>query len=245
MSKRNVEEYQMTSIRTSVLAIIGVAFLATVLSAQDFSKYREFQFGASLPVVAKQVRMKPAEAKTTHRRPAMIQELEWQALYLDSKQPPDSVRNILFSFYNNELFRLVVTYDREHTAGLLAEDIIEALSAKYGIAAKPVAELILSSTYFPNEGERIITERSEKVIARWEDEQYSYNLIQPYLTAQFGLVIYAKRLDALARAAIVEAVRLDKQEAPQRESERQKNKDAADRAKQAEARRANKGPFRP
>jgi len=175
----------------------------------------------------------------------LIQELEWQALYLDPKQSADSVRNLLFSFYNGELFRLVVTYDRDHTEGMMAEDFIEAMSAKYGVATKPVAELILSSTYLQNDGEKIITERSEKVIARWEDAQYSYNLFQPYSTAPFGLVIYAKRLDALAHAAIVEAVRLDTQEAPQRASERQKKNEAASRAEQAKARRANKVPFRP
>ncbi len=235
----------MTNIRTIVISMLGVAFSASLLYAQDLSTYREFQLGTSLPVVAKQVRMKLTEAKTTHQRPALIQELEWQALYLDTKQPADSVRNLLFSFYNGELFRLVVTYDRDNTEGMLAEDFIEAMSAKYGVATKPVTELILPSTYLPNDGEKIITERSEKVIARWEDAQFSYNLFQPYSTAPFGLVIYAKRLDALARAAIVEAVRLDTQEAPQRESERKKKNEAATRAEQAKVRRANKVPFRP
>ena len=235
----------MIGIRTIISSFLGLGLSASPLYAQDFSRYREFRFGTSLPIVAKQVRMKSAEAKTTHQRPAVIHELEWQALYLDPNRPADSVRHILFSFYNNELFRLVVTYDRDHTEGLLAEDIIEAISARYGVATKPGAELILPSTYLPKDGEKIITERSEKVIARWEDAQYSYNLFQPYPTAPFGLVIYAKRLDALARTAIAEAVRLDKQEASQRESERQKNIDAAVRAEQAKARRANKVPFRP
>lgn len=235
----------MTSIRTIVSSILGLGFFASPLSAQEFAKYREFRLGASLPVVAKQLRLKPAAARTTHERPALIQELEWQALYLDPNRPADSVRHILFSFYDGELFRLVVTYDRDHTEGLLAEDIIEAISARYGAATKPSAELILPSTYLPNDGEKIITEQSEKVIARWEDAQYSYNLFQSYPTAPFGLVIYAKRPDALARAAIVEALRLDKQEAPQRERARQKNLAAAARAEQAKARRANKAPFRP
>jgi hypothetical protein len=49
----------------------------------------------------------------------------------------------------------------------------------------------------------------------------------------------------LARAAIVESVRLDKQEAPQREIESRKKKDEENRARQEKARRANKAPFRP
>jgi hypothetical protein len=59
------------------------------------------------------------------------------------------------------------------------------------------------------------------------------------------MVMYSKRLDALARAAIVESVRLDKQEAPRRESERQKKKDEERRGRQEKARQANKASFRP
>jgi hypothetical protein len=61
----------------------------------------------------------------------------------------------------------------------------------------------------------------------------------------FGMVMYSKRVDALARAAIVEAIRLDEQEAPQRETERQKKKDDENRVQQEKDRRANKAPFRP
>jgi hypothetical protein len=57
--------------------------------------------------------------------------------------------------------------------------------------------------------------------------------------------MYSKRLDALARTAIVESVRLDKQEAPRREIERQKKKDEENRARQEKARQSNKAHFRP
>jgi hypothetical protein len=157
----------------------------------------------------------------------------------------DSVRDILFSFYNGELFRIVVTYDPERIAGMTAEDIVESVSAKYGTATTPVAEIILSSTQFYNGGEKIISDRTEKIIARWEDTQFSFNLFQPSYLSTFGMVMYSKRLDALARTAIFESVRLDKQEAPRREIERQKKKDEETRARQEKARQANKAPFRP
>jgi hypothetical protein len=120
---------------------------------------------------------------------------------------------------------------------MTAEDIVEAVSAKYGTATRPVAEIILSSTLFYNGG--------EKIIARWEDTQYSFNLFQPSYQSTFGMVMYSKQLDALARTAIVESVRLDKQEAPRREIERQKKKDEENRARQGKARQSNKAPFRP
>jgi hypothetical protein len=181
-----------------------------------------------------------------HKRPAVIQELAWQAPYMRSSPGADSVKDVLFSFYNGELFRIVVTYDPERIAGMTAEDIVEAVSAKYGTATKPIAEIILSSTQFYHDGgEKIISDRTEKIIACWEDSHHSFNLFQPSYQPTFGMIMYSKRLDALARAAIVESVRLDKQEAPRRESERQKKNDEERRGRQEKARQANKESFRP
>jgi hypothetical protein len=230
---------------------VGIAILWAVLSApsiysQDLSRYREFQLGTGLPAIAKQANLNPLDAKVIHQRPAVIQELTWEAESFPSSSPgSDSVKNILFSFYNGELFRMVVTYDPDRIAGLTAKDIIEAVSAKYGTAARPVAEIILSSTNFYNDGEKSISDQSEKVLARWEDSQYSFNLYQPSYPSTFGMVMYSKRLDALARAAIAKAIRLDDREAPQRETERQNKKDEEKQAQQEKARQANKAPFRP
>jgi hypothetical protein len=58
-------------------------------------------------------------------------------------------------------------------------------------------------------------------------------------------VVFSKRLDALARAAVVEALRLDIQEAPERELERKKKRDEENRIAQEKARLANKATFRP
>ncbi len=235
----------MISLRNVAISVFGAVITAAPTYSQDLSRYREFQLGTDLPTVAKQIRVKPSEARAIHERPAVIQELAWQARFTDSSQRADSVGNILFRFYNGELYRLVVTYDRERTEGMTAEDIVEAVSAKYGTANRPTAEIILSATHLFADGEKMILDRSEQVIARWEDSKYSFNLFQFSSESTFGLVVYSKRLDDLARAAIVESVRLDKQEAPQRELESRKKKDEENRAKQEKARGVNKPPFRP
>src|SRR5204863_4331669 len=116
---------------------------------------------------------------------------------------------------------------------------------KYGAATRPVAEIVLSSTRLYSDGEKIISDQSEKVIARWEDSQYSFNLFQSSSQTTFGLIVYSKRLDALAKTAIIESIRLDLQEAPQRAIARQQKKDEENRARQEKARRTNKVPFRP
>jgi hypothetical protein len=59
------------------------------------------------------------------------------------------------------------------------------------------------------------------------------------------VLVLSKQVDALAQAAISKAIRLDEQEAPQREIERQQKEGEETRAAQEKARPANKENFRP
>ena len=213
--------------------------LTPVIDLQDLSRYREFQLGMNLFAVAKQADVEPSEARVIHQRPALIQELEWRLRgSLSSSSRPDPVSEVLFSFYNGELFRMVVNYDRHRTEGLTDEDMIEAISAKYGPSTRPEAKIILFSSFQ-------VYNDSEKVIARWEDPQYSFNLYRSSYQPTFGMLVFSKQLDSVARAAIVEAFRLDQQEAPQEEIQHQQHEDEANRAQQDAARLVNKVAFRP
>jgi hypothetical protein len=131
----------------------------------------------------------------------------------------------------------VVTYDRDRTEGLTAEDMVEAISAAYGRPMLPVIRNRSSSAPDAN--------ASDKLLAYWEDSQSSLSLFQSSYLSAFGLVVLSKRLDTLARVATVEAILLDEQEAPQREIERQQNQTEESRVKQETARRVNKATFRP
>ena len=121
---------------------------APLIYAPDLSRYREFQFGMSLLEVAKQAEMKPSEVSTIHQRPGVIQELEWRAQRsLASSPQADPVTEVLFSFYNGELFRMVINYDQYRTKGLTDEDMVEAISARYGTATRPAAKIILFTSF--------------------------------------------------------------------------------------------------
>ena len=61
----------------------------------------------------------------------------------------------------------------------------------------------------------------------------------------FSLIGVLKRLEAPVQAAILEATRLDVQEAPQRETARIATEEEAARTKLEKARLANKPKFRP
>jgi hypothetical protein len=228
----------MVSSRTFLISVLCFAFSSSPGIAQDFSKYRDFQFGMNLDSVAKQVQMKPTDARTRHDRPALIQTLEWnQVGYSESVRKDASVRSIRFDFYNGELSKMVVTYNPVDTNGLTAEDMIEAISTRYGPATTPGDSVSVSdsTTY----------EDQEKVLARWDNEQYSYNLYRSSYGSTFGLVAFSKMLDLMARNASREADRLDKLEAPAKELAQQKRRDEDARAAQETARSINKPKFNP
>jgi len=212
---------------------------APLIPARDLSRYREFQLGMNLLAVAKQADVKPSEARVMHQRPALMQELEWRPQdSLGSVPEAETVKEALFSFYNDELFRIQVIYDQHKTEGLTNEDMVEAISAQYGPATRPAAKIILFASFYSYND-------SEEVIARWEDSQYSFNLFRSSYRPAFGMLGYSKRLDPLAQAAILKATQLDEQEAPQREIERQKKEDEETRAAAEKARPGNKADFRP
>src|ERR1700722_3184388 len=123
---------------TSVIFLIS----AGAVHGQDLSKYRNFSFGMSVAVVSKQVSQSPTEAQAIYQQPALIQELTWYPPPpFESSRPAEPVEKVLFSFYNGELYRMLVVYDSSAILGLTNEDMIRALSAKYGAAMRPVANV--------------------------------------------------------------------------------------------------------
>jgi hypothetical protein len=221
----------MTNVRALAIPLMCAALGAVALPAGDFSSYRGMQFGMNVSAAAKLAGENPASVRTIHQRPAVIQEMDWQPR--SSLATTDPVKEASLEFFNGELFRIVVTYDRYKVEGMTADDMIESISASYGSSTRPTGEVAYHSIY----GE------VAPIVARWEDAQYAYNLVRT--GDSFALVLYSKRLDDLAQAAITEAVRLEAQEAPQRELDKQKKQDDEERLALEKARLVNKPNFRP
>jgi hypothetical protein len=229
----------MINTRSFVISVSLALFIIPWGHAQDLSGYRSFRLGMKLDVLAKQVDIAQSEARSICQRPALIQELEWQPWNsLNSSPQPDPVKVILFDFYNGELFQILVNYNQDRTEGLTDEDLIESISEKYGTPTRPAGTI---SIYSPAH----LYSQNEKLIARWEDSQYSFNLFRSSYQSTPGMLIFSKRLELLAQAAMVEAKRLDAQEAPQREIDRQQKQDEDKRDAGRKARPANKVSFRP
>jgi hypothetical protein len=225
---------------TRILALSTAWIVMSVtplVSAGDLSTYRGFEFGSSLARVARQAGVSP-EPRVVHQRPELIQELMWlPSSAATSEADGDSVRKVLFTFYNDQLFRIVVSYDRDRTEGLTAEDLTNAVSATYGVAIVPA--LGMASQAIP------ASSGQDRFVAQWEDPQHSVTLFRSTYLSTFGLVLLSKRLDGLATLASAEAMLQNDREAPQREIERQQKLTLESRVKQETARRANKATFKP
>jgi len=228
------------TLRTLAIVTLALVLSTLPLRAQR-PQYRNFELGETLISVSAETKVSVGAARTVHERPALIQQLEWRPSYFlagTMTQQTDPVQQIVFSFYNDQLFRLVINYDRQRTSGMTDADMIAAISTEYGpplnIAVKQTATI----------ASQLEAEFGAQV-ARWGDADYSIALHRLSYLSEFRLVVTSPRLEALARTAADQAVRLDEREAPQREIARQKQEDENARAAQEKARTANKAVFRP
>ncbi len=218
---------------------LGILLSTPLLHSQGGPRYRDFQLGGDLPSISALTAVPVSEAVAIHTRPALMQELRWQRPYSSTITPSqtDSVKQIMFSFYNDQLSKMVVDYDHERTTGLTDADLIDAISVDYGPRVKAGART----------GRGTLTrveEESGTLVARWAGADYAVALYRGY-SSDVRLIVASPRLDALARTAGAQASRLDDREAPQREIARQKKETEDTRASQEKSRVANKAAFRP
>ena len=213
---------------------ILISFLLSLLFApwvhgQDLSRYRNFSFGMSLAEVSKQVAPQTLQEKLVYKEPAIVQELTWwpnNSAGISEKAQP--VWQVLFTFYEGELYRILVTYNSQATKGMTVEDMVQAISAEYGTPSRNAGAI----SFPTNE----LYSSTELIVARWEDSRYSFNLFRSSFLNGYGLVMFSKELDTRVRAEFAASQGLEvgavdpkevarlKAEAHDLEVTRQKNK---------------------
>jgi hypothetical protein len=227
------------NIRSSALCVCLAALCAHAATAQEPAKYRDYVMGSNLASVVKQTGASASAVKVIHARPALIQDLEWRPRYYSGGAAPltDPVDVMLFRFYDNQLFMVVADYDRRRTEGMSDDDMIAAISATYGPISQVPSRHLGTPTVqygFP-----------DTPLAVWGTADFSVTLLRVTYPQSFRLVVADTRLGNLARTAIAAAVRLNTDEAPQREIARQQKEAAASAAAQEKAKTENKAQFRP
>lgn len=231
----------MMHLRTLAACALAVICSTPGVAGQDRSKYRDFQLGADLASVSKLTGVSASLAKTIHQRPAVLQDLDWRPLSFiisgSTTSQSETVDRIVFSFYNDRLFRLVIDYARHRTEGMTGPDMIDAISGAYGPPLLAAVKTTAVATQLETD--------SGQVVARWGDAEYSVTLHRTSYSNAFRLIVTSRELDGLARAAEAQSVSLDAREAPQREIARQKQEEEKLRVSQEKARATNKPGFRP
>ena len=224
----------MKKTRSAVTAVLLIAAGPAWVNASDLSTYRAFKLGSEVKTIAAQTGLDQAQVKVVHTRPAVIQELQWRPGYLATTEP-DTVKDVVFTFYEGRLYQISATYDRNGTEGMTVEDLTAAISAAYGPAVQPEPAAVPRVERHTG---------AEKVVAQWEDALHRYDLIRSAYGPTFQLIGTQKKLEVLAQAAITEATRLDDQEAPQREAARRAREADAAATQLNKTRTANKPKFR-
>jgi hypothetical protein len=221
------------------VGVLGAALSIGAVDGGFAPRYRDFQLGGGLRAISALAGVAATDAKTIHERPALLQDLEWRRGYTGSNETAvDSVQQIAFSFYDDQLFRLVIDYDRDRTEGMTDADMVEAISTMYGTPAKPA----LKANRPPLAR---VDEESGVRVAEWGSGEYAAVLYRSSYAAGFRMVVTSPRLTALARKAEAQALRLEERDAPQRERVRQQKEAETERAAKAKARSANKAAFKP
>lgn len=224
--------------RFGVSAALLVLGLGTA-SAAELHRYREFQLGTSVATVTAVTKTTPTDMKVMHQRPALLQQLEWRPRYMSGAPTADrdSISQVSFSFVDDKLFRIGVSYERTKTAGLTDADMIASLTAVYG----PQSPLLPRAKARPGYDQT----DAASIVAEWRSDDSQVQLQRTGYNDSFALVITSISLDTLARQAQVSAIALDAQEAPQREAALAKKRDLDTRAAEERARTANKEAFKP
>jgi hypothetical protein len=214
-----------------------VVLVAVLTSAAELSRYREFALGSSVADVTAVTRSAPRDLKTVHAQPALLQEVKWQPRYMTGAPVSDrsSIDEMVFSFVDDRLFRMTVSYDRSRTTGLTEADMIAAVTELYGAPADSPASTRT----------RADVEDGVVILAQWQQADAQVALRRSQYSDLFSLAISSISLEPAARKARAEALVIEAREAPAREAALEKKRADDQQKAEEQVRTTNMKQFRP
>jgi hypothetical protein len=226
-------------VRSLLASVVLILSTASLSNGQDLSKYRSFQLGMNVDSVLAKIGMRRPDVRTIYKNPVLIQDLEWSPNEFSTQQTlSKSLSRIRFSFYDSQLYKMLVTYDYGKTNGLTTQDVIDAISLEYGKPNTPESSSVTVSAVGASFAD------VQTVLALWEDTDTSYSLFHG-LGEPFGLLIVSKQQNTTASEAAMEAVARDRSEEAQKQTDRQAREKEDREAALEKARLLNKKNFRP
>lgn len=160
--------------------------------AAPASDYRTFRLGDPAAAVALSAGLPEPDAAVS--LPGAVAEMTWRPHYLRGNTgSSDPVSLLVFAFYEDQLFRIVVDYASDRTAGMVEADMVAALSRIYGPPEK--------RTDPPNPVGRDPRGLPDGVVAQWFDGGRRVALLVSRDRSAFRLIVASIPLEARARAA--------------------------------------------
>jgi hypothetical protein len=123
-----------------------------------------------------------------------VRELRWRADHVPrGTESADPVERLMFSFHDNQLFRIVIDYAPTRTDGMRASDIVAAVAKIYGAPNKradPPVQVGLQPM-----------RPVDTVVAQWNNDDLHVALLQLDGRPAFRLIVASPLLQAQARTA--------------------------------------------
>jgi hypothetical protein len=226
-----------SALRGSLVLALVLAAAPAMAAEADLATYRAFTLGASPAEVIANTTAVPADVKTVHERPSVLEQLAWRLPSRSAAVERESVSTIAFSFIDHQLYRMAIDYDAERTEGLTRADLIASLVAIYGPRS--------TGGLPPSPKPAYDTLDAVTPVAVWRQGETLMVLGHSTYRDGFSLIITSTRLEALARRAEAAAMTLDAREAPAREAAKAKADAEVRRAAEEKVRTTNKETFTP
>ena len=181
-----------SSIRLLVIALLCLATYPS-LGAQPRTDYRTYRMGDDVKAIARQIVL-PAPAATARRVRGPVLELRWRVQYVRGSTPSnDPVALLVFSFYDDRLFQIVIDYSPDRTDGMTEADMVAAVSRVYGAPAK--------RTNPPSPVGLDPQRRTDSVVAQWTNGELRVALLSIRDQTAFRMIVESIPLERLASVA--------------------------------------------
>jgi hypothetical protein len=166
-----------------------------------------------------------------------VRELRWRADYVRrGTEAADPVERLMFSFHDNQLFRIVIDYAQSRTDCMSAADVVAAVARVYGSPTKRVDPPVRVGL--------LPMRPIDTVVAQWNDDDLHLALLQLDGRPAFRLIVASPLLQARARTAGTHEAAADLKEWAVGETERTAPADQTG-ASREQTRRVNIASFIP
>ena len=222
-----------TYVSVASLALVLMFAAAPLRADTRWSHYRGVTLGDSMAAAEQRLDV-AGTGKVLFTAPALVHELTWRPHRFISGviATPDPLAELVMTFMNDRLVRMVAIYDRDRTAGLTDADFIELLTQTYG------APLLASR------GLGGVRNDPRPTIGSWGDDSVLVRLWTEMHPRRVGLTITSLDETAL-QAASAGAATLERDSAPARAAARQAAAETARKQLEEKTRLANKANFKP